>query len=130
VPSDSFVQGVEPTAPWGTLDDLLAQDNIDSHSLTDDIGAPPEPPLPPVPSDSFVQGVEPTAPWCTLDDLLAQDKIDSHNLTDDIDAPPEPPPLPVPSDSFVQGVEPTAPRRSNLDEVLAELDKALNPSGR
>jgi hypothetical protein len=130
-PPDSFAQGVEPTAPWWTLDDHLAQDkNIDFHNLTDDIGAPPEPPPPPVPSDSFVQGVEPTAPWCTLDDLLAQDNIDSHSPTDSNGASPEPPPLPVPSDSFAQGVEPTATRRSKLDEILAEMDKTLNPSRR
>ena len=106
-PPDSLAQGVEPTAPWCTLDDLLAQDEIDFHNLTDDIGAPPEPPPPPVPSDSFVQGVEPTVPRrSNLDEILAE------------------------SDKTVQGVEPTAPRRSNLDEILAELDKTLNPSRR
>jgi hypothetical protein len=104
---------------------LLTAEGLDLHDLADNVGRFPEPP-----PDSFAQGVEPTAPWCTLDGLIAEDNIDFHNLTDDSGAPPEPPPLPVPPDSFVQGVEPTAARRSKLDEILAELDKTLNPSRR
>jgi hypothetical protein len=105
---------------------LLTAEGLDFHDLADNVGPFPEPT-----SDSFAQGLEPTESKRWLDDLLAEEgSIDFHSLTDDIGAPPEPPPPPVPSGSFAQGVEPTAPRRSNLDEILAELDEALNPSRR
>ncbi len=105
---------------------LLTAEGLDLHDLADNVGPFPEPP-----PDPFAQGVQPTESWrWTLDNLLAEEDIDFHNLTDDIGAPPEPPPPPVPSDSVAQGVDSTAPRRSNLDEILAELGEALNPSRR
>lgn len=105
---------------------LLTVEGLDFHDLADNVV-----PFPEQSSDAFAQGVEPTESgrW-TLYNLLAEESIDFHNLTDDIGAPPEPPPPPVPSDSFVQGVEATAPQRSDPDEILAELDKALKPSRR
>jgi len=106
---------------------LLTAEGLDFHDLADNVGPFHEPT-----SDSSAQGLEQTESgrW-TLDNLMAEEgSIDFHSLADDIGAPPQPPPPPVPSDSFAQGVEPTAPRPSNLDEILAELDEALNPSRR
>jgi hypothetical protein len=86
---------------------LLAAEGLDFHDLADNMGSFLEASAP----SSFATGVQPTETrqWTTLDELFMEEEFDFRDLAHEQDAP-----------------QPTG----TLDEVLAEIDRVLNPKPR